>query len=288
VATYQIIQPDAANTTYNISDGTYCQLQYPNGISGIGLPSITRDLQRHPNIEGAIDHGFTLEPLDMMLNLYYNVSSAAAADARRDAIYKIFRPFDDSLKLKVTRDDGAIRQIDVHTVGMLDLPMAERVGYDQGFGVRLLAPKPIWYEPVVYTVTITPSASPWVSTVSYTGNWDSYPVIKVYGEVVDFSFNSIVVTSTDTTTYNTGSFDIPAGDIYTFDLRPGYKTVTNAAGVSLLGSAIAQNTFDFLFGFRLFPDPIEAGGANQIIGSYTSKDGTHKIQFLYYRRFLGI
>ena len=179
MATYQIIQPDAANTTYNIADGTYCQLQYPNGISGIGMPNITRDLQRHPNIEGAFDHGYKLEPREVNLNLYYNVTSAAAADARRDAIYKIFRPFDDPLKLKVTRDDAAVRQLDVHTVGMLDLPMSERVGYDQGFGVRLLAPNPIWYDPSQLTTTFTPAATPWFGNITYTGDWESFPIIKV-------------------------------------------------------------------------------------------------------------
>jgi hypothetical protein len=288
MATYEIIHPNASATTYNIGDGTYCQLQYPNGFSGVGLPPITRDLQRHPNIEGAIDHGFTLEPRDLMLNLYYNVNSAAAADARRDAIYKIFRPFDDPLKLKVTRDDGAVRQIDVHTVGMLDLPTSERVGFDQGFNVRLLAPNPIWYDPSSITLNITPLGTPWLSNLSYTGTWDEYPIINVYGEAQDFSMYSVITTATDTTTYSTGSFDIPAGDIFTFDLRPGYKTIKNAAGVSQLGSGTAQNTFNFLFGFRLFADPIEASGTNQLIGNYTTKDGTHKIQFVYYRRYLGV
>lgn len=287
MATYEIIQPDAANTTYNISDGTYCQLVYPNGISGIGLPQITRDLQRHPNIEGAIDHGFTLSPREIILNLYFNVSSASAAATRRGNIYKIFRPFQDPLKLKVTKDDGSVRHIDVHTIS-LDMPSADAVGTDQMFTVRLLAPNPIWYDPSSITLNVTPLGTPWSTNVTYTGNWDEYPIINVYGEAVDFSFYSIVTTATDTTTYATGSFDIPAGDIFTFDLRPGYKTIKNAAGVSQLGSGTAQDTFDFLFGFRLFPDPIESGGVNQLIGSYTSKDGTHKIQFVYYRRFLGV
>lgn len=288
MASYQIIQPDAANTVYNIADGTYCQLQYPNGISGIGLPPITRDLQRHPNIEGALDHGYTLEAREMMLNLYYNVNSAAAADARRDAIYKIFRPFDDPLKLKVTRDDGAIRQIDVHTVGTLDLPMSERVGYDQAFNVRLLAPNPTWYEPTQQLVTITPSATPWTANVNYAGNWEEYPIIKVYGAVTGFAMTATVTTATDSITYNTSSFSVGAGDILTFDLRPGYKTLKNNAGVSQLGSGSAQNTFDFLFGFRLFPDPIEASGTNALNGIYTTKDSNHKVEILYYRRYLGL
>lgn len=289
MATYEIIQPDGAATTYNIGNGAYCQLQYPGGISGIGIPSIVRDIQRHPNIEGAIDHGYKLEPREINLNLYYSVASAAAADARRDAIYKIFRPFDLASHLKITRDDGTVRQIDVHTIGITDLPMGERVGHDQAFNVRLLAPNPIWYHPTQVTLSLTPSVpSPWGSNFNYAGAWETYPIIKVYGAVTGFSLSSTIVTEGDTTVYSLGTWNIPAGDVLTFDLRPGYKTIKNAAGVSQLSSGTAENTFIFLYGFRLFPDPIEPGGVNQMVGTYSTKDANHKVEMTFYNRYLGL
>lgn len=287
MATYQIVQPDAANTTYNIADGTYCQLQYPNGISGIGLPQITRDLQRHPNIEGAFDHGYKLEPREVNLNLYFNVNSAAAADARRDAIYKIFRPFDDPLKLKVTRDDAAVRQLDVHTVGMLDVPMSERVGYDQGFSVRLMAPNPIWYDPSQQTTTFTPAATPWFGNITYTGDWESYPIIKVYGAVTNFYLQMQLVTAAATTTYLLFAASIGAGDIYTYDLTPGVKSAKNNAGTSVLGD-LSADSYTALFGMRLWPAPLESGGVNRLDGAYSTKDASHKVEVLYYRRYMGL
>lgn len=287
MATYQIIQPDAANTTYNIADGTYCNLQYPNGISGIGMPNITRDLQRHPNIEGAFDHGYKLEPREVNLNLYYNVNSAANADARRDAIYKIFRPFDDPLKLKVTRDDGAIRQIDVHTVGALDLAMSERVGHDQAFSVRLMAPNPIWYDPSQLTTAFTPSATPWFGNITYTGDWESFPIIKVYGAVTNFYLQMQLVTAAATTTYLLFAASIGAADIYTYDLTPGIKSAKNNAGTSVLGD-LSADSYTALFGMRLWPSPLESGGVNRIDGAYSTKDSNHKVEILYYKRYMGL
>lgn len=287
MATYEIIQPDAAATTYNIGNGAYCQLQYPTGISGIGIPTITRDIQRHPNIEGAFEHGYKLEPREISLNLFYNVASEAAADARRDAIYNIFRPFDDPLKLKITRGDGAIRQIDVHTVGMVDLPMAERVGHDQGFGVRLLAPNPIWYEPTQQTVTFTPAATVWFGNITYTGNWESYPIIKVYGAATNVYLQMVLTTAVGSTTYQLFAANIAAGDIYTYDLTPGVKTAKNNAGASLLGD-LSPDSYTALFGMRLWPAPLENGGVNRIDGAYTTKDANHKVEILYYRRYIGL
>lgn len=262
-------------------------MTYPNGISGIGIPTVTRDLQRHPNIQGAFDQGYKLEPREINLNLYYTVASAALADARRDAIYKIFRPFDDPLKLKITRDDSAIRQIDVHTIGMVDLPPAERIGFDQGFTVRLLAPDPIWYEPTQYTSTTTPSGTNWTSNIAYSGNWEEYPVIRVYGLVTGFSFTMTVVTATTSNTYQIQASSISAGDWWEFDMRPGYKTVKDSSGVSVLGS-LAEATYEALFKMRLFPDPIEAGGVNGTGGSFTTKDANHKVVTYFYNRYLGI
>ncbi len=288
MATYQIIQPDAANTTYNIGDGTICQLSYPAGISGIGIPNVQRDIQRHPNIEGAIDHGYRLEPREINLNLYYNVANEALADTRRDAIYKIFRPFDAPLKLRVTRGDGSVRQIDVHTIGVTDLSSAERVGNDQGFSVRLLAPVPIWYYPTQQSVTINPGITNWGFNLAYTGTWDDYPIIKVIGSATNFSLQIVVTTADDVTTYNLGTWTVPAGDTFTFDLRPGYKTVKNNAGVSQLGYGAAENTFIFLYGMRLFADPIMPGGVNLLNGFFTAKDANHRVQVLWYNRYLGL
>jgi len=102
------------------------------------------------------------------------------------------------------------------------------------------------------------------------------------------TFRNVAAATHDYMKSKQSALEAAAGDILTFDLRPGYKTLKNNAGISQLGSGSAQNTFDFLFGFRLFPDPLEASGTNALNGFYTTKDSNHKVEILYYRRYLGL
>lgn len=280
MAVYQIIQPDNAVTTYNISNGTYCVVRY---VDGIGMPEIERIREEFPNVEGAKDFGFRLRPRTITLGLFFQVASLGLMDARREALYRIFRPFDLPLKFKVTRDVGDVRQIDCHVVGTNNFLQSERVGSSQQFTVRLLAPNPIWIDPTQITKTITPSASPWSGeTISYLGTTWEYPIVKVYGSVTNF-------TMTFTSLLGTVTFElsnIAAGANVTFDCRPGYKTVLSSTGANLLNS-ISTNARRALYNFRLWQPPYVVGN-HSFSGSYSTKDANHKIEILYYSRYWGI
>lgn len=284
MATYQIIQPVASGATHTISNGAVCSLSYPNGISGIGLPAITRDLRKLTNLEGALDYGYKLEPREILLNLYYTASTAADADQRRDLICRIFRPFKDPLKLRVTRDDGDVRQINVHTLGMVDLPSSQRVGYDQAFSVRLLAPDPIWYDPNYKVFTFAPAFSGHTLDLNYTAHWEEYPVIKIYGAVTNFFYTTSLVVPSGSESYSLFLANVPAGDVWTFDLRHGYKTLKDSAGNSKLGT-LDINTYNAMSGIALWPDPLKTAGLNSITLSYATKDTNHKIEVFAYWRY---
>jgi len=283
MATYEIIQPDPAATTYDIGDGTYADFYL---MDGVGMSEIRRTLQYFPNISGALDKGYKFQPRELTLKLFYQVATKALADARRDQIYKIFRPFDDPLKLKVTRDDGSVRQIDVNTVGMLDLPESRRTGSDQAFDVRLQAPDPFWYDPTPITTTFTPNATPYAGSITYAGNWEEYPVIKVYGEVLGFTMEITPSGGSSEGTISISYDTIADGDYYTIDLRPGYKTVKTSGGTNKDYTAVVDPAALALS--RLWPDPEAAGGVNDFSFSYTSKGANHKIEVTYYKRYLGL
>ncbi|TXH48146.1 MAG: hypothetical protein E6Q97_25420 [Desulfurellales bacterium] len=285
MATYEIIQPDVAGSTYNISDGSIC---HHIALDGIGLPQIERITQANPNIDGAFDEGFTIKPRELTLRLYFAASTKAALDGIRDQIYEVFKPFDDPLKLRVTRDDGSVRQIDVHTIGVLDLPESQRTAeFDQLFVVRLLAPYPFWYHPTQQVTTFVPSVSGYTFNVNYNGSWWEWPIIKVYGYVTGFSMDITLSLPGGNQNYQFFFSPIPAGDVFTYDLRPGYKTIKNAAGVSQLGN-LTENSYTALSNFRLWPTPYFSAGVNPIHGTFSAKDASHKIEVYYYNRFLGV
>jgi hypothetical protein len=277
---YKIIQPDASATTYNLSDGTYTQIL---SVEGTGMPSIQRLTRAYPNADAHRDFGFSLQARLLTLKLFYQVATAALADLRRDAIYKIFRPFDAAMKLTITRDTGDIRQIDVHTVNANDLAQTERVGDSQIFSVTLLAPNPIWYDPTPTTKTITPSTSSWNDTITYLGNCWEYPVVKIYGQVSNFTM--AVITSFGTVNFNIPT--IPTSHIWTFDGRLGYKTIKNQTNAGQLNN-VNTSTLNALYNFKLAPTNFISGGVHSFNGTYTAKDANHKIEIIYYNRFWGI
>lgn len=283
---YEIITPDVSTTAWNLTGGHPLDVI---SLDGAGIPNITRRQQDFANQHGALDYGFRLASRDMTLKLLYNGIDKAAEDGIRDTIYKIFQPFDYPLKLRCTRDDGAVRQIDCHTMGVMDLPESERIGSSLAFAVRLQAPNPIWYNATQQTHSFTPVAASGASTttLTYAGSWEEYPIIKLYGQMVAPSLSTTLVTPDGTITYQISTSEtIPAGDVWTIDLRPGYKTVLNASLTNKLNSISSFNSY--LLNWRLFQAPLKAGGANVLTLSYTSKDASARLEVLYYNRYLGL
>lgn len=277
MATYQIIQPNNAATTYNLSDGTYTKVVF---VDGIGMAGAQRITDGYPAFEGHRDFGGFIQPRELQLKLFYKAGSLALADARRDAIYRIFRPFDLPLKLKLTRDDGNIRQIDCHTLDANDLSETDRVGDSQIFTIKLWAPNQFWYDPTQITKTITPSATTWNDTITYSGNRADFPIVKVYGQVTNF-------TMTLATSFGTYTITIPSiatGTNWTLDCRPGYKTIFTSAGVPQLNTVDA-NTLAALYGLRIASANFTSGGINTFNGSYSTKDANHKVEILYYHKY---
>lgn len=252
-------------------------------MDGIGIATIERITDGYPAFDGHRDFGAISKPREMQLKLFYQAPSLALADARRDIIYRIFRPFELPLKLRVTRDNGSVRQIDCHTIDVNDLAETERVGVAQTFIVKLLAPIPAWYDPTTITKTITPSVSPWADTLIYDGNRRELPIVKIYGQVTNFTMSV-------STSFGAVTFEIPniaAGAHWIFDCRAGYKTIKTNGGASQLNS-VSANALGALYGFSLAPANFVSGGVHSFSGTYTAKDANHKIEIIYNNRYWGI
>lgn len=289
---YEIITPDPSATAWNLVGGHPLDVI---SLDGAGIPNIARRTQDYANQHGALDYGYRLQPRDMSLKLFYNGIDKAAEDGIRDTIYKVFRPYDHLLKLRCTRDDRAVRQIDCHTIGTMDLPESERIGASLAFAVRLQAPDPIWYNATQQTHSYTPASSGASTTITYDGGWEEYPVIKLYGYMEFPILTETVYTPNGNVTYtinfasvvtDVGSGIIPDGDVWTLDLRPGYKTVSDAAGTNKL-AFLLSGIGDFS-SFRLFPAPIKTSGANAFTLAYTAKNANARMDVLYYNRYLGL
>ena len=108
-------------TTYNLNDGTISRLL--PGVQGAGMPPARRLVQRSPQQHGHTDLGYRYDARQLRLPFLFDTTSLALADARRDDIYDIFKSLTGTpIKIKVTRDDAAVRQLDCYVTGVLDMP----------------------------------------------------------------------------------------------------------------------------------------------------------------------
>ena len=115
--TIQIIR---GATTYNINDGNPFRLENADDLGGASVRNIE---ERGPYQDGATHLDHRLEPDTFTLHINVVGATAAALDGHRDTLNAIFKPVVGvPIILKITRDDGAVRQVDTRRTGRLAIP----------------------------------------------------------------------------------------------------------------------------------------------------------------------
>ncbi len=143
-------------TTYNLNDGTISRLL--PGVQGAGMPPARRLVQRSPQQHGHTDLGYRYDARQLRLPFLFDTTSLALADARRDDIYDIFKSLTGTpIKIKVTRDDASVRQLDCYVSGVVDMPddLQNRLTATQLYVVTLEAGDPMWYNPTQQSTSFT-------------------------------------------------------------------------------------------------------------------------------------
>lgn len=287
-------------TTYSLSNGNpFWRLQ----ATGLGMPPIRSIKQRGPFQDGSTRRDFRLDDRPLNLVLFFQAASLAQADSYRDLAVEIFKPLTNTpVKIRATRDDGAVRQLDTYAVGTMDLPDTEQDRFVtfQRILVQMEAPDPIWYDPTLNNLgfeTVVggtegfqiPMMAPWdqqpgdiidaTQTVNYTGNWREHPVIVITGPATNPLIRN--VTTGEEIEF---SGTIGVGDTRTIDLRYGTKTVRDGNGAlknSELTSGSALGTW------HLAPAPEAADGVNEIRVQILSGGTTAtRVSMQFYNRYL--
>lgn len=154
--TLQVIR---GSTTYTISDPYLLE-----GAEGMGGASVRNIEESGPYQDGATHLDERLDPRAITLKLNVVGTSSSVLDGYRDTLMTIFKPVRGvPITLKVTRDDGTVRQIDTRRTGALDIPLVaiNRPGNLHRAVVQLRAAEPLWYNPTAGTVTYNASALSW-------------------------------------------------------------------------------------------------------------------------------
>lgn len=297
MATYEVYR---GNEYWPLSGGSLC---YRVSTTNLGLPPVRRLRQRGPFQQGVSDRGFRLDERTLLLELFFQATSLADADTRRDTLAEIFKPTAIPLRLRVTRDDGQQRQIDCYAEGMLDwpdTPLNDRIGVSQRLVASLHCPEPVWYDPALRQLNFlsvqggtagfqVPMDVPWTQTTGsglnaqetlvYGGNWQEFPIVEVTGPASSLVIRNL---TTGEKLDFTGAA-IAAAEIYTIDLRYEYQTVTS----SVHGDVQANLTADSdLATWHLAATPEAPGGVNVIEVVAGGADDDTRVRMLYYERFI--
>lgn len=152
------LQAIVGSATYNLSDGNPFLLE---SVSGIGGAPVRRLSERGPFQDGDTDLGFRLEPRTITLSFNFRADSASDLDTHRDSLQRIFKPLSSTpIKLKFTRDDGKVRQIDCYRSGPADIPLIplHRPGNLHRAVVQVRAADPTFYDPTQQSISFAGTA----------------------------------------------------------------------------------------------------------------------------------
>jgi len=237
------------------------------GDAGFGMAPLHRITQRGPMQQGDTDEDFRLDPRILQLPLIVRCDTLNAYYQSREKILNIFTPSNVAGELTVTRPDGAQRSILCKTLGGLTYDYSPSDGYAIRTVVQLRADDPTWYNPSPVTTVISPAVA---------GTPMAIPLVMPF----------TMGTSTINTTMSiVVSGNIPAGRVWTFDLRYGYKTVYDDLGVNQISTITTASN---LATFALVSAPTAVSGVNSISLSSTAVGSGATVQFTYYNRYIGI
>jgi len=273
------------------------------GMVGLGIPPNHRLKSRGALQHGATDDGYLADERILGLSLASIGTDRATADGHRDTLRAIFKPQQSTpTRIRVTREDGQVRQLDVHAAGPVDMPQTrdQRMGPLQLLLVQMEAAQPLWYDPaLVNTVFLTviggtegwqiPALMPWDQqggdiinvreTFHYAGDAPAYPEIIITGPA-----DNPVITNETTGETLTFTGSVPALDTWTVTISDNSADVTNAAGDSVLEYLSDDSD---LGTFHLDPDL--NGGDNDItVEILTGATGATRVRLRYYTRYFGL
>lgn len=244
--TFQVIR---GATTYNISAGqSICLVD----VDDLGGASVRNQEETGPYQDGSSHISQRLDPSVITLRLNVIGTTAAALDGLRDTLNAMFKPIEGvPITLKVTRDDGEIRQIDTWREGRLSIKLEPRdyPGHLHRAVVQLRASDPTWYNPAEQDEVFLLPGSDW---------WTGFSTIGT-ANVLEH------VTSPGTGQLWANSGSVAAGSPWTIFFRSGSVTPDantryafyhqQAGGVGDIYFA-AEN--GFTGGYRYFPNSVSA------------------------------
>jgi len=281
---------------YITGDGVTYPLELKNnrwiyGVEGTGMAAIEWVTQRGPFQHGETISDYFLRPRTIQFLMRAVSYCGQTYWALREDLLDVFRPNRGDGTLRYITASGTIRDIKANILQGPDFPQPIDRSWDHwsiDTVVRLIAHDPIFYNPVIKSLTaavyggltfpitfpITFTASGFTTYINYLGNWLTHPTFVLTGP-----FQTPIITNVTTSETITLAYTAAIGETVTISLQYGAKSIISDVTGSLLG--YLTSTSD-LATFHLNP------GINQLVISATGTGGGTNIVAYWYDRYIGL
>jgi hypothetical protein len=283
-----------AGVAHSLNDGVTSVLIEQDGI---GMTPVHRVVERGPQQHGESDRGFRLDPRVVQLVLGVQGDNLYA---KRDLLAQWFKPTNNAISLRWTREDAAVRQLDCYYLDSMGLGSNVKSRYWLKVPAQFKAEDPTFYDPALVQSAfgialggdemVIPLVIPWevgtsvldsTTTIAYPGTWRTYPVLVITGPVDD-----LVITNNATgEKLDWTGADIGAGTTRTVDLRYGHKTVVDGGGVD---KAAELTTDSDMATWHIADAPDAPGGNNSIHVTGANGTAATRIIIQYYKRYVSL
>jgi len=287
-----IFTPDG--TEYHLND----LAEYvAEGSDGFGMAPFKRFTQRGLLQNGVTDVGFRLEPRILKFKIKARATTPNQHYELRQELINIFQPRNEPIRLRLTLPDGGIRELKCYLQSGLEFPSTGRKGLVQDADIILYAPDPTFYSYYAHSFTFTfdvknnlqfPITFPIVfgsgiisnqETITYAGNWFSYPTFIVFGPL-----NYFQIIHTDTGKQIKYEHNVIVNEKVSISLEFGNKQVVNNFGENLMGWLSADTD---LGDFCISHETTDKMNRVYVVGE-GAVDGQTQIEMNWYDRYLGI
>jgi hypothetical protein len=266
------------------------------GSKGLGFPKVQPNGDKLPYAPGVALRRISTAPSVLDLPIELQAGSAALLDALLDTVRGWVMPGTErratprSVFLRVTRDDGAVREIEGVYMGGLEGDDMAGVETWQDAILSLYCPEAYWRDvaEIISTFTSGGGAHSWFpywpydlmpsalfseSTVTNTGQIETWPVWTITGPGTDVVLTNVTTGEELALTAN-GGLVLAAGDVVTIDTR--VPSITNQNGVNLFPYLSAGSSIW----------PLEVG-ANVIQVAMSGATVDSSVELAYQRRWAG-
>lgn len=288
-----ILANQAGDSLFAISYGNY------------GMPPVEYLTRRGYKQDGSTVIDYTVNDRSILIT-FYQVTACTREQywQYRAALIDFFRPNrGGALTLLVREAGGNKRSLKIYAApGFVFAPTApDESGFVLQEAITFIAYDPIWYDPTTAVVALTgiaanqlvfpitfpivfsPDGTTYSTSITYTGNWNSYPLITLDGP-----YSSATITNVSTGVSVVLFVPIAAGEQRVIDFTPGAQSVTDGNGNDRFGD-LSPSPNSNLVDFNIRPDPLVPNGVNVIeVTLVGGLAGTSAVTIDYNERYIGI